>query len=372
MEADWDFYQTASTDQAKARLAARKKQITDALFNVFTQILGAEKAKNFDFLTDSSFVPGSNDGMDFLLDNINVDTSKLEVALKKDSTKRIALSTNNTATVTPIAQTDVSSNTVKLVKRNLTEFAGIYTGTAKFTSYHSDGTTSVAEQIKSGSVTFNSNGTINATLGTSLWTGTYKLNDAGYSVKISGKISPTDGSSGGGTFVGSVDNDFNLSISYNTQAGGVKPDGSPLTAPPIPPAVVLLLTDGQNTEGPDPQTAASDARTSGIPVFTIGMGGRGNPFGGGNRGNGVDETLLQEIAAQTGGQYYFAPGAGELNRIYGDLGRALGWDWERYDIGQYFAIASLVTLTLASILASWWLDRSPRPGQATPFGAGAR
>lgn len=154
--------------------------------------------------------------------------------------------------------------------------------------------------------------------------------------------------------------------------GGVKPDGTPLTAPPIPPAVVLLLTDGQNTEGPDPHAAASDARTSGVPVFTIGMGGRGNPFGGGNRGNGVDETLLQEIAAQTGGQYYFAPGAGELNRIYGDLGRALGWDWERYDIGQYFAIASLVTLTLASILASWWLDRSPRPGQATPFGAGAR
>lgn len=138
--------------------------------------------------------------------------------------------------------------------------------------------------------------------------------------------------------------------------------GAP-TGPPVPPAVVLLLTDGQNTEGPDPHAAAGSARDQGVPVFTIGIGGRAAPFGpGANRSNGVDEALLNEIAAQTGGQYYFAPGAGDLNRIYADLGRALGWDWERREIGQWFGAGALAAAVLATVLASFWLDRAPRPG----------
>ncbi len=137
--------------------------------------------------------------------------------------------------------------------------------------------------------------------------------------------------------------------------------------PPVPPAVVLLLTDGQNTEGPDPRVAAGSARDQGIPVFTIGMGGRAAPFGpGAGRSNGVDEALLGEIAAQTGGQYYFAPGVGDLNRIYADLGRALGWDWERREIGHWFGAVALGAAVMATVLAAWWLDRAPRPGPAAP------
>lgn len=143
------------------------------------------------------------------------------------------------------------------------------------------------------------------------------------------------------------------------------PDASAGTpnGPPVPPAVVLLLTDGQNTEGPDPRAAASSARDQGVPVFTIGIGGRAALFGpGAGQSNGVDEALLNEIAAQTGGQYYFAPGAGDLNRIYADLGRALGWDWERREIGQWFGAGALAAAVLATVLASFWLDRAPRPG----------
>jgi Ca-activated chloride channel family protein len=137
--------------------------------------------------------------------------------------------------------------------------------------------------------------------------------------------------------------------------------------PPVPPAVVLLLTDGQNTEGPDPRMAAGSARDQGVPVFTIGIGGRAAPFGSGaNRSNGVDEALLTEIAAETGGQYYFAPGAGDLSRIYADLGRALGWDWERREIGHWFGAGALAAAVLATVLASFWLDRAPRPGALSP------
>jgi Ca-activated chloride channel family protein len=143
--------------------------------------------------------------------------------------------------------------------------------------------------------------------------------------------------------------------------------GGASSGPPTPPAVVLLLTDGQNTEGPDPRTAAGLAREQGVPVFTVGIGGRASPFGpGAGRSNSVDEVLLSEIAAQTGGQYYFAPGAGDLNRIYADLGRALGWDWERREIGHWFGASALAMTVIATVLASFWLDRAPRPGPLAP------
>ena len=226
LQSDWDYYQNPNTSLAdkKTRLEARKKQITDALTNVISQILGTDKAKNFDFLNDSSFVPGSNTEMDLLLDNINVDTSKLEVSLKNDSTKKITLNTDSSATVTPIAQTDVSNNKVTPTKRELKDFVGTFPGTIKYTSYDYKGVAKGAQASRDGSMTFNANGTISETYGTSKWTGTFKLNDAGYSVKISGKITPTDNSGGGGTFVGSVDNKFKLSITYNTKAAGENPD----------------------------------------------------------------------------------------------------------------------------------------------------
>ncbi len=129
--------------------------------------------------------------------------------------------------------------------------------------------------------------------------------------------------------------------------------------PPPPPAVVLLLTDGENTEGIPPLESTARARDANVPVFTIGMGGRGGfPFGGRGR-SGVDETLLQEMAAQTGGQYYFAPNGGELRRIYNDLGLALGWEFERWEIGHFVGAGALALSATGLCLAFLWLHRQP-------------
>lgn len=130
--------------------------------------------------------------------------------------------------------------------------------------------------------------------------------------------------------------------------------------PPPPRAVVLLLTDGENTEGIPPLDSTAKARDASVPVFTIGMGGRGGgfPFGGG-RSSGVDEALLQEMAAQTGGQYYYAPNGGELRRIYNDLGRALGWEFERWEIGHFVGAGALALSVAGLSLAFLWLHRQP-------------
>ncbi|HEV2125395.1 MAG TPA: VWA domain-containing protein, partial [Chloroflexota bacterium] len=165
---------------------------------------------------------------------------------------------------------------------------------------------------------------------------------------------------GGGTAIGDGIQVALASIPPDLPPSGLSPPAASPAAPPgqgmpaPPPAIILLLTDGENTEGLPPLDAAQQALAANIPVFTVGMGGRGGLF---SRGRGIDEELLKEVAALTGGQYYYAPNQGALNRVYSDLGVALGWDWERHEIGGYVASASLVLGVLGLGLAYLWLHR---------------
>jgi Ca-activated chloride channel homolog len=91
--------------------------------------------------------------------------------------------------------------------------------------------------------------------------------------------------------------------------------------------VILLLTDGENNKGLiDPRTAAATAAAFGIKVYTIGVGTIGEAPIPTGRGLGgfryellpvrIDEPLLQEIAAKTGGRYFRAKDSEALSRIF--------------------------------------------------------
>ncbi len=93
--------------------------------------------------------------------------------------------------------------------------------------------------------------------------------------------------------------------------------------------VIILLTDGVNNMGMiDPLTAAQIAQKFGIRVYTIGVGSSGPvpfPFQT-NRGViyqnveiPVDEALLKEIAAITGGRYFWANTQNKLEQIYEEI-----------------------------------------------------
>ena len=103
----------------------------------------------------------------------------------------------------------------------------------------------------------------------------------------------------------------------------------------------VVLTDGANTQGVEPATAAESAAVRGLRVFTIGFGtttpsrmactGRqaggwagGGPRGGFGGGAGrnprvIDEATLRAVAEITGGQYYKAESADQLQGALGDL-----------------------------------------------------
>lgn len=95
--------------------------------------------------------------------------------------------------------------------------------------------------------------------------------------------------------------------------------------------VIILLTDGVNNRGEvDPAMAAEIAKTYGIRVYTIGVGRQGEapypvqtPWGMDVQMMPVqiDEDLLRQIAAETGGKYFRADDNTKLAEIYGEIGQ---------------------------------------------------
>ena len=94
--------------------------------------------------------------------------------------------------------------------------------------------------------------------------------------------------------------------------------------------VIILLTDGENTTGfLEPAVAAELARRNGIKVYTIGIGSTGQapwPFYDLNGHKTyhyvqvkIDESTLQSMARQTGGQYFRARDASSLRQIYAQI-----------------------------------------------------
>jgi Ca-activated chloride channel family protein len=151
--------------------------------------------------------------------------------------------------------------------------------------------------------------------------------------------------------------------------------------------VIVLLTDGANTQGPDPATAADKAAGRGVRVFTIGFGtttptpmvcsgsqvggwyggyggGRGPGFGGGSGGRSpllIDEEALQGVAETTGGQYYRAENADQLQEALADLPSHVTVVKKHVDIASWFAGAGGLLVATAIGLSLWWNRlRTPR------------
>ncbi|HEU5051217.1 MAG TPA: VWA domain-containing protein [Gemmatimonadales bacterium] len=140
--------------------------------------------------------------------------------------------------------------------------------------------------------------------------------------------------------------------------------------------VVLLLTDGENNRGLiDPRTAASTAQAYGVRVYTIGVGTIGEAPMPTGRGVGgfryemmpvrIDEPLLREIAAETGGRYFRATDAEALSRIFQQIDELektpiQGTRYARYDEStRPLILLGLGLLALELLLGSTFLVRLP-------------
>lgn len=167
------------------------------------------------------------------------------------------------------------------------------------------------------------------------------------------------------------------------------------TSPAIPPApvpegayapdIIVLLTDGVSNTGPLPTDAAQRARDRGVRVYTIGFGtanggefpdcnaqfqgtepsGGGGPppfnyyWGGGGTGaggfrRGIDEQALRQVSALTGGQYYAASSAGDLEHVFQQLPTYVVVKHKTTEISVFFAAVGAVLALIAIGLSLIW------------------
>jgi Ca-activated chloride channel homolog len=143
--------------------------------------------------------------------------------------------------------------------------------------------------------------------------------------------------------------------------------------------VIVVLTDGANTQGVEPATAAGEAAARKLRVYTIGFGtttpapmvcqgsqlgdfpgGRGGFPGGGFPGGGrgspliADDDALRQVAATTGGEFYKAEDAGQLQDALANLPRTITLTHRDRDLAALFAGVGGLLIATAIALSLWW------------------
>ncbi len=164
----------------------------------------------------------------------------------------------------------------------------------------------------------------------------------------------------------------------DTEATDPPPGEGAAPVAPVP-EIVVLLTDGANTRGVTPQDAAKQAAARGVRVYPIGFGTQnpapmvctseqlgGNLFegfgGGGVGGVGrggrsflrVDEGALRAVAKTTGGEYFKASDADQLQTVLHDLPKHVQVQERDLNVSVGFAAAGALLLVAALGAAARW------------------
>jgi Ca-activated chloride channel homolog len=138
--------------------------------------------------------------------------------------------------------------------------------------------------------------------------------------------------------------------------------------------VMILMTDGENNRGEiDPLTAARAAAAFDIKIYTVGVGSDGvapipvarGPFGVqyASLPVSIDEDLLRNISAVSGGTYFRATNATALDSIYQRIDRLERSDVQvRRYVNYTPHYLPLVLLAMVSLTGEW-LIRASRYGR---------
>ena len=140
------------------------------------------------------------------------------------------------------------------------------------------------------------------------------------------------------------------------------------------PHIIVLLTDGSSNSGPNPLVAAEQAAERGVRVYTIGFGTTKSAVmncgttiadntyispgldtsGSGGFGAEPDELTLRQIAEMTGGKFYSATSAGELQLVFQDLHEYVAMSNQTVETSVAFAAFSAVMAMTAFLLSLFW------------------
>jgi Ca-activated chloride channel homolog len=180
------------------------------------------------------------------------------------------------------------------------------------------------------------------------------------------RLEPQRSTSLGTGILVSLDTIAKLTGQAPEDSGDIPPELLP-TPTPVPPgtyspAVIVLITDGENTANPDPLIAAEEAARRGVRIHTIGIG---SPNGttleveGFNIHTQLDEPMLQQISEMTGGVYYNAATEDDLRAIYEEIDPQFIIKREKMEITSLLAGISFLVLLAGGLLSLFWFGRVP-------------
>lgn len=135
--------------------------------------------------------------------------------------------------------------------------------------------------------------------------------------------------------------------------------------PPVKPGsypsgVIVLLSDGRRTTGPDPIEVAKMAADRGVRVFTVGFGtveGATIGFEGWSAYVRLDEETLKAVAEITRGEYYHAGTAQDLKKVYQDLNTRFVLERKDTEVTSLFGAAAALLAIAAGVLSIAWFGR---------------
>jgi Ca-activated chloride channel family protein len=140
------------------------------------------------------------------------------------------------------------------------------------------------------------------------------------------------------------------------------PTATPLPRGTFTSAVIVLLSDGENTVSPDPLAAAQTAADRGVRIHTIGVGSAAGAIleiNGFSVHTQLDEAMLQQISRITEGVYYNAQDEQDLRAIYENLTPQLVIKSEETEVTSLFAGGGILILLVGGALSLLWFSRVP-------------
>jgi len=125
-------------------------------------------------------------------------------------------------------------------------------------------------------------------------------------------------------------------------------------------ATIVLLSDGEETGGPDAVAAAELASDAGVHIETVGFGtveGATIKVGGYQVATALNEDLLTEIAQTTAGTYHRAASATALDDVYRSLDLRITAKPERLELTGAAVALAVLCLTAGGLLMVTWFGR---------------
>jgi Ca-activated chloride channel family protein len=149
---------------------------------------------------------------------------------------------------------------------------------------------------------------------------------------------------------------------YSNLTPTPRPSPTPVPEGTFTSAAIVLLTDGENNESPNPLAAAQTAAERGVRIYTVGIGSAAGTtlhVNGFTVHTQLDEAMLQQIAQLTEGAYYNAENQEDLRAIYENLDLGLVIKPEKTEVTALFAGAGILALLIGGTLSLLWFSRLP-------------